>query len=230
MPPPIIEEDFEAWEYYKEHRWVFNKLEVALRLGYDAGPTGTRITEAKHYIVRPIYNLYGMGIGAKKIYMTPETHNEELLQCKHVPPGYFWCEYFTGQHYSVDFIKEEGKWKPFSSMVGFHKTEDNLVQFDYWEVVEPVFELPDFLHNIDTQKYLNIESKDDKIFEIHLRSGNDHIWDLPVGSKVYPVWEGEDSSHLSHLEWRGNHVDDRDYYTAGGLIDNIRTGYYVEVP
>jgi hypothetical protein len=30
----MIEEDYEAWEAYPQYRWVFNKLELSMRLGY----------------------------------------------------------------------------------------------------------------------------------------------------------------------------------------------------
>ena len=33
-----LDEDYQAWDAYPQHRWVFNKLEVALKLGYKAGP------------------------------------------------------------------------------------------------------------------------------------------------------------------------------------------------
>ena len=28
----------------------------------------------------------------------------------HVPPGYFWCEFFEGTHYSTDFKRVNNKW------------------------------------------------------------------------------------------------------------------------
>lgn len=34
----MIEEDYEAWEEYPQYRWLFNKLEVSSKLGYDCGP------------------------------------------------------------------------------------------------------------------------------------------------------------------------------------------------
>lgn len=223
----MIEEDYQAWNAYPDYRWIFNKLEVALRFGYDAGPTGVPITEAKNYIIRPIYNLYGMGIGAQKRWLDPEIHNNEILQCMHIPPGYFWCEYFEGEHFSVDFVREKDIWKPFSKMAGYHRTVDNLVQFDHWVVQKPEFELPQWMHEISGFNYLNIESKNDKIFEIHLRSGNDHIWSLNPGSVVYPVWEGEDDSELKDLKWEPNLHEDHTIYTAGGQIKNIRLGYRI---
>ena len=100
----MVEEDFQAWQIYPEHRWVFNKLELALRLGYDAGPACVPITRSGKYVVRPIYNLYGMGIGAKVIHINI-MQSKSMENHALIPPGYFWCEAFEGEHKSVDFEK-----------------------------------------------------------------------------------------------------------------------------
>ena len=58
----MIDSDQDAWEAYPQHRWVFNKLEVALRQGFHAGPACSRVTfeGKKKVVIRPIYNLFGM--------------------------------------------------------------------------------------------------------------------------------------------------------------------------
>ena len=223
----MIEEDFQAWSEYPHYRWLFNKLEVAQRLEYDSGPSGVPITEAKYYIIRPTYNLFGMGIGAEKKYLDPELHNEEIINCKHIVPGYFWCEYFDGPHYSIDFKRENGEWQPFSATEGTHVTEDNLVKFEKWEVIEPPIVLPKLLQEIDVE-YMNVESKGDKIFEVHLRSGNDMAWHTPIGTIFYPVWSSSDYSALSDLEFVGNYHDDITKYEANGLLKDVRLGYYID--
>ena len=87
-----IDEDYQAWIQYPQYRWLFNKLDVSLLLGYDAGPACVPITKPNKYIIRPIYNLYGMGIGAKVKSLDPRLHAEDMTHHKHVPPGNFWCE------------------------------------------------------------------------------------------------------------------------------------------
>ena len=62
-------DDYHAWEAYPQYRWVLNKLDVSLRLGYHAGPAGVPVKHTGWYIVRPIYNPYGMGIGAHKKWL-----------------------------------------------------------------------------------------------------------------------------------------------------------------
>ena len=66
-----IDEDYQAWDAYPESRWIFNKLELSLKLGYNAGPACVPVKEAGKYIVRPIYNLYGMGVGTSIKYLDP---------------------------------------------------------------------------------------------------------------------------------------------------------------
>ena len=52
-----------------------------------------------YYILRPIYNLIGWGLHAKKIYI--DVNDEmSLFDCH---PGEFWCEWFEGSHYSIDY-------------------------------------------------------------------------------------------------------------------------------
>ena len=49
-------------------------------------------------------------------------------------------------------------------------------------------------------KELNIEFKDVKITEIHLRSGNDIALESNIGDEYYPIWKGDNVEHLKHLD------------------------------
>ena len=189
-------EDNDSYRLYPHHRKWFNKLYVAELFGYDCGPAGVAPTKDGTYVIRPIYNLSGMGVGAE----VKEIKAGDLTM---VPAGYFWCEYFVGNHFSIDYKRENNVWIPFSAMIGTHENEDNLVKFEVWEKIEiPNLELPDFIQKIDVE-YINVESKNDKIFEIHLRPGNKEIWNLPMGSKLHPLWEDDvenDKKSLKFLE------------------------------
>lgn len=225
----MIDDDTQAWETYPKYRWVFNKLEVAMQLGYECGPACVPVKKKGSYIIRPIYNLFGQGIGAKRQFLDPDLHTEDMILHKFVPPGYFWCEYLNGDHYSIDYKRENNRWVPFSAMIGTHENEKNLVRFEVWEKVEiPNFTLPDFLHEIDVE-YLNVESKNENPFEIHLRTGNDQIWDLPMGSKLYPSWDESDQIIRKNLKFSPNLHSDARYYAANGYLDDVRRGYYIEV-
>lgn len=233
MTGTFVEEDFQAWNAFPQHRWAFNKLTVALRLGYHAGPTGVPIQRKGRYIVRPTYNLYGMGIGARIVDLDPDVDRDDMIALKYVPPGYFWCEYLEGDHYSIDFKRVNDRWMPFCSTIGVHRSEDNLVQFDSWEKIHvpDEFDLPEFIHTEITEPmYLNVETKGSKIFEIHLRSGNDHFWDYPIGTIMYPVWDTDEPGRFSGLPFIENLHEDSFLYSAHGHLEHTRLGYRVMEP
>ena len=234
----MIEEDYEAWEAYPHHRWLFNKLEVSQKFGYECGPACVPIKNSGSYIIRPIYNLYGMGIGAHKKFLDVNIHAQEMIHHKHIPPGYFWCEWFDGNHYSIDYKwVDEGKggihshWEPFCCVRGKHDNLDNLTKFKEWEVVDPSIIaydiLPYWIHGIETEKYLNIETKGDKIIEIHLRSGNDVMWDYGLGTKFFPAWKGVEYKEYEGLKFLENFHKDSFIYEADGNLSDVRLGYYV---
>ena len=223
-------EDYHAWEAYPHYRWIFNKLEVSLRLGYHAGPAGIPVDKTGWYIVRPVYNPYGMGIGAHKKWLDVDWQ-DAMSDHKHIPPGYFWCEWFEGAHYSIDYKRGKNwkgthsDWIPLNATQGFHHSDDNLTKFQSWRIIEPPhIDLPQWVHDIDVEE-LNVEFKDDKITEIHLRSGNDIALLGNIGTEFYPIWQGDDYSHLEHLEFVPNLDEDEDY-TADGNLKDIRLGYY----
>ena len=218
----MIEEDYEAWDAYPQYRWLFNKLELALKLGYEAGPACVPVKKTGEYIVRPVYNLYGMGISAVRRYLSINDA-EDIINHKHISPGHFWCEWFEGKHQSVDFIKEGNKWVPFHAMVGKHESAGNLTKFIEWEVTKPDIELPDWLHNVTTEM-LNIETIGDKIIEVHLRSGNDVGWNYDIGTKIIPAWKGDKAKDMKFLP---NLHSDIKRYEAHGQLSNVRIGYYV---
>ena len=92
------------------------------------------------------------------------------------------------------------------------------------EVLNEIAEILD----IDV-KELNIEFKAHKITEIHLRSGNDINLVGNIGDEIYPIWQGDDYSHLEHLEFIPNLSDDDEDYTASGNLKDIRLGYYRKI-
>mgnify|MGYP001284431473 CR=1 FL=1 len=84
----------DAWLKYPQHHIWFNKLWLAEQLGYDCGPASVPVSKSGKYIVRPIYNLRGMGLGTYVTELHPNTVDD-------IQPGYFWCEYFEGTHKTV---------------------------------------------------------------------------------------------------------------------------------
>jgi len=232
----LIDEDFQAWETFKcheEYRWLFNKMEVALRQGLEAGPAGTAPAFAGTYIYRPIINLYGMGIGATKFEYN-ESMYSIMINNGVVPPGSFWCEWLDGDHFSIDYEYKDGSWHTRSVLAGEHESKDNLTKFSKWEKVATTF-APDvedlnllylnlpFLNDKRLVKF-NVEMIGEKIIEIHLRWGNDPFDEYPVGTEIIPVWNDEEAPEG---EWKGNLHTDMEEYSASGFLKDVRRGYII---
>ena len=130
----ILFEDYDAWDAYPQFRWVYNKLELALKMGYKAGPACVPPRNTGMFCVRPIYNLYGMGIGAHKVYLRSSEDASAINKHEFIPPGYFWCQWFQGDHYSIDYEWVTGgkggihdHWQPISTLKG--QPGDDLAHF-----------------------------------------------------------------------------------------------------
>ena len=232
-----IEEDYEAWALYgkTEHRWLFNKLEVALRQGLHAGPAGSVPERNGAYIHRPVYNLYGMGVKAQKFFYHKEEDFDDMINYGLVPPGSFWCEWLTGDHLSIDYRPTWfGTWDVTSVWKGVQDQTESLTRFAHWERVENRVALK--RHNLpldigafsDSKVFgVNVEMIGDKVIEVHLRLGNDPFDDLPLGSKIIPVWGDEEAPEG---EWRGNLFEDMTKYAAGGHLEHVRRGFVIQRP
>jgi len=238
-PVPLegfIEEDFQAWEKYNynvNYRWLFNKLEVALRQELHAGPAATAPERSGWYVHRPIYNLYGMGIGATKFYYDKDTMYDKMINHDVVPPGHFWCEWIDGEHLSIDYQQwSDGGWRVRSVLMGEHQSNDNLTRFKQWRKSEhewaPSFDGTGLLDVIGFDPYVpycNIEMRGQYIIEVHLRLGNDPFDDLDIGDKIIPIWHDQE---IPAGEWRGNLHNDMEQYSASGHLSDVRKGYIIE--
>lgn len=164
-----------------EDRWVFDKLLIANKAKVLAAPREIPVPSKGEYIVRPIYNLSGLGLGASKMRLTPETSEVRI------PLGYFWSEVLEGVHLSVDYTNL----KPSLTVQGIPPKE-GLVRWRGWAKIDNAFapELPKWLTNIATQyKTINIEYIGGKVIEVHLR-GNPDPFDK--GDFLKPVYEGDE--------------------------------------
>ena len=111
-------------------------------------------------------------------------------------------------------------------------TNNKLKSTVHKVVNPPKWNLPRFICEIDNVEFLNIECIDDKIFEIHLRTGNDVLHGKPVGSKAIPIWDDE-QYNIKILEeqgytFKGNHHPDSFKYNAHGLLSDLRIGYMIK--
>lgn len=232
--PVTVKEDYQAWELYgnTDHRWVFNKLEIALRGGLHAGPAAVPPAHDGLYISRPIYNLYGMGLGAEQFAY--QTHQYiEVVEHKFVPPGHFWCEWIPGEHLSIDYQKyDNDTWEAVAVWVGTHYSDTNLTKYKNWtrlsnRAAPSPYDLPISLEWLFKPgvPFFNVEMREDHIIEIHLRPGHSEFMDLPVGTSLFPVWR--DGGQLPKGEWIEDNDPGMAKYEAHGHLKEIRDGFIV---
>ncbi len=158
----MIKTEEEVWFAYPWARHTYlNKLWLSEMLGYICGPSGIPIPKTGEYIVRPIYNLDGMSRGAERKFLQKGDNSTQ--------PGYFWCEYFNGEQYSVDFIKINDTWEV---DLAVHGCKVSPQKFTQWKIIDKQFSIPKFLYEIQVP-VINVEYIDDKIIEIHIRSNPD---------------------------------------------------------
>jgi hypothetical protein len=154
--------DEDAWNAYPWARYkYFNKLWLSEYLEYICGPAGIKIPKTGEYVVRPIYNLEGMSRGA--YCGTFESGYDSF------PAGYFWCEKFEGEHYSVDFEKSTEGWNQILSVVGY---KSSFKKFHRWEKIKTDYIIPNFLYHLEVP-YINVEYIGNKIIEVHFRRNPD---------------------------------------------------------
>lgn len=159
-------DDVAAWEKFPEHRWVYDKLRIAQSQGLEAAPHGVRPNRFPVFS-KPIMNLRGMGRDSR-VVMSSEAYDAGMV------PGHFWMTYLRGRHISTDIAVLGGKvvWSRHAEgMPGIVGT------FDYWHLLP--YAMPDLdvylsswiERNLgDFTGMMNIETIDNRIIEVHLRS------------------------------------------------------------
>lgn len=175
--------DEQAWQgCHEEDKWCFNKLEVAQRFGVTCGLREEPIpTHIEKVVVRPIYNLSGMGLGATLKDRWEGEATEE--QC---PLGFFWAEYIEGDVLSVDYTKKNGEVEWYCA----RGTRDELEYVEWFLAAYPPFP-PELAGGmLDRYEWVNVEYVDfDTPIEIHLRPNPDlkHFTDHDV-DKIIPIF------------------------------------------
>lgn len=170
--------DIELWKSVPDRfKWVFNKLEIASRTGLVCGLREIPVPEEGDYVVRPVYNLSGMGLDAQLMHLTPETTEYN------VPTGHFWCERIGGTHKSVDYKAR----KPSLVVIGSHS--HSMWKWSVWEKVglSEAPPIPRFLDEVSLEyPIINVEYIDNIPIEVHLRGNPDF---KECETVVIPVWE-----------------------------------------
>lgn len=226
-PEGYIDDD-ELYKMYPQHRKWFNKLYVAETMGYKCGPGGIAPEEDGVYVVRPIMNLSGMGAGA-------EVKEIKAGDCSKVPPGYFWCEYFKGRHFSATYKWEYDRdhiwgqwkepWKGQSCWEGINYPI-NLTKFVEWKRSDYIPKVPDVFVELRDIKVINIEFIDDKPIEVHLRDSPNPKYD-----HLIPTWMSDQvngkmmSAKHDHMIANG-YVWIEAHSDGDGFLEDVRTGFW----
>lgn len=168
-----IQNDRQAIKQNKIYSFVYDKYQIALQQNLKCGLYGGDIPDVSllqnGIIIRPIYNIMGMGNNTHYV----NTLNEFQDKMKQ---GYFWVEYISGNHYSIDLIIKNG-------IILFDCTleciKTSITDFLYFHPISK--KIPkSIIHYVNTYLYdytgfLNIELIHNTIIEIHLRIGNDYF-------------------------------------------------------
>ena len=204
--------DPEAWKLYPQHHKWFNKLYIAELEGYACGPSGVAPTISTDYIIKPTYNLSGMGIGARVEYI-------EAGDSSKVEPGYFWCEYLLGNHYSVTYTWDS-YWKVLHTYQGFNDKKC-FTKFYKWVKVDNPIPAPDYLNWLSDVSIINVEYKENKPFEVHLRGTPD-----PEVSEMIPIWQS--TRDLIDSYYLKGYTFVKSFDNANSLLKDARLGFMVK--
>jgi len=161
----ITTEDPDAYEWYPEHRWVYDKLRLCASQGIVCAPHGVEPPQFPVFS-KPITNLRGMGVGSRVL----RTHGDYR---RHLTAGHFWMPLLEGEHVSTDVAVVQGRAAWLRHACGVPAGEG---MFDSWTIEaarRPQLELyiGDWLAR-NVRSYtgmMNFESIGGRIIDAHLR-------------------------------------------------------------
>ena len=168
--------DIDAWSLYDEYNFVYNKMFICQYQNIPHAPIP--VTPKKFpVIVKPIINLYGMGMCSMKVNNVHE-YNKLWNNTS------FWMEYFDGPVQSWDIVIRHGLIIYHTYWNG-HNDNNHIGKFDYWkwenehsmnnnQNVVTLNLITKFVTD-NLKKFtgtLNVETINNKIIEVHLRMGD----------------------------------------------------------
>jgi len=179
-----------AWEHFKKHRWVYNKMQVCETEMIPHGPVGTTPTEYP-ICVKPIYNLFGGSVKSQVC------HNVEQYR-RITDPSLFWSPYHMGSHYSIDFIVDHGK---ICEIFTFYGEKLQHGAFDFWMFVTNDNEASERSvrkayswveeHLWDYTGCVNVEIIGENIIEAQLRMGDiDRFGCASLMEAIHELYKG----------------------------------------
>ncbi len=199
----IPADDPEAWAWNPAHRWVFDKLQLALSQGLDAGPHGLM---PKRFPVfsKPIFNFGGLGAGSRILATSAEYR-------QHSTPGHMWMPLMAGPHISTDMAVIDGRVEWIRHATG-RPIGDGM--FDYWTVhAARLAGLDDQLRAWVADKLpgytgmLNVETIGGTIIDAHLRFADQ--WPDLYGAE----WVEALIGLYRDRAWKFSDTDRRDGYS-----------------
>ena len=197
----MIRTDQEAVKAYSQDSHWYNKLYLSKMLGYRCGLYN--IPETGRWIVRPIINLDGMGKGAVIDVFEQDTK---------INPEMFYCEVFEGRHVTIDYVRENGRWKQKNAFEGFN-SPSNLVQFTRWLKVDYHYPMPGFLQNVESN-HINIETIGGKLIEVHLRGNPDPV----TYDDFWPIWSENQQPPFPNYKKITNSDDETEFGRLGFFV------------
>lgn len=169
-------EDFVWYDIDPNDIWGLDKLILSRKLGYVSGPVGLRVPKPNNYIVRPCVNMLGLGLGAQKVWIEDETLD--------LPVGHFWCEFFEGRHFSIDYYNGT----QFLCVEGV-KPENTFIKWSSWRRNDVRIPFPEILRDLlPRNPWMNCEFIGTKLIEVHYRQNEDFTGNI---DHFIPVWEGD---------------------------------------
>ncbi|HTS41328.1 MAG TPA: hypothetical protein VMH84_12405 [Xanthobacteraceae bacterium] len=161
----IPTEDSDAWTWNPRHRWVYDKIAIALSQGLEAAPHGVAPPRFPVFS-KPTINLRGMGVGSRVLH-------DEAEYRRHCAPGHMWMTLLDGKHVSSDVAVEHGEPRWWRHAVGVPAGEGT---FDHWTVHAAAYadiekQCGEWVRKnlADYTGMLNLETIGGVIIEAHLR-------------------------------------------------------------
>lgn len=162
--------DFNCWINYKQHNWIYNKLDLAQKQNLISAPWPI-IPKNYPVIIKPIINLLGMSRGFQIINTI-----DEFLELKN-KDGYFWEEYLDGQQINLDLIVLNGEIIDYFAVYSEPQKDGSFSYHKYLNNYKLSNKIEKFVKNNfkDYKGFLNLETINDMIIEGHLRLNGDYF-------------------------------------------------------
>ena len=192
----------QEWNHiHDKDLWVYNKLFLSRVLGYKCGPAGVAVPKPDFYVVRPSFNLLGMGRHARIVEIKKDTED--------LHPSEFWCQIFRGDHISVDFRNKV----PELVVLGEKEGKDPLYKWRQWTKIDKEIEFPSILNDLHGDyEWINCEFIDGNLIEVHFRRNPDFRYG---NSLAIPVWKDEKVQKLEKYIY----IEDSDFLRKGFYIN-----------